>query len=233
MFERFTERARYVCLCAEEEARTMHHNYIGTEHLLLGLLREGEGLAARILQERGFTLDNTREAVIKIVGSEFSETWAGQELNPDRLPFTPRSKKVLELALRDALSLGHNYIGTEHILLGMVRENEGVAVRIITDRCDNLEDPMSAIREDILHALAGPGARRRRPPRPSLAHGENRTSLDDVFRAGRRLVGALTALGMAITERERYHDELVSACDELANTAQTVAGWLRGYGDAD
>src|ERR687898_951873 len=117
MFERFTERARQVVVLAQEEARTLKHNYIGTEHILLGLLREEEGLAARVLESLDITVERVRAQVVRIVGS-------GEEVTSGQIPFTPRAKKVLELALREALSLGHNYIGTEHILLGLVRENE-------------------------------------------------------------------------------------------------------------
>src|SRR5712692_7385061 len=117
MFERFTERARQVVVLAQEEARTLKHNYIGTEHILLGLLREEEGLAARVLESLDITVERVRAQVVRIVGS-------GEEVTSGQIPFTPRAKKVLELALREALSLGHNSAGTEHILLGLVRENE-------------------------------------------------------------------------------------------------------------
>ena len=126
MFERFTERARQVVVFSQEEARTLKHNYIGTEHILLGLLREEEGLAARVLESLGITAERVRTQVVRIVGY-------GEDVASGQIPFTPRAKKVLELALREALSLGHNYIGTEHILLGLVRENEGVAARILLD----------------------------------------------------------------------------------------------------
>src|SRR6202050_3684069 len=126
MFERFTERARQVVVLAQEEARTLRHDYIGTEHILLGLLREEEGLAARVLESLGLSADRVRGHVVRIVGEGNSDT-SGQ------IPFRPRAKRVLELALREALSLGHNHIGTEHILLGLVRENEGVAARLLLD----------------------------------------------------------------------------------------------------
>ena len=126
MFERFTERARQVVVLAQDEARALKHNYIGTEHILLGLLREEEGLAARVLESLDITVEEVRAQVARIVGQ-------GDEVTTGQIPFTPRAKKVLELALREALSLGHNYIGTEHILLGLVRENEGVAARILLD----------------------------------------------------------------------------------------------------
>jgi ATP-dependent Clp protease ATP-binding subunit ClpA len=126
VFERFTEQARRVVVLAQEEARGLNHNYIGTEHILLGLLREEAGLAARVLESLGVTLVRVREHVVRIVGS-------GEEETPGQIPFTPRAKKVLELSLREALSLRHNYIGSEHVLLGLVRENEGVAGQILLD----------------------------------------------------------------------------------------------------
>jgi ATP-dependent Clp protease ATP-binding subunit ClpC len=148
MFERFTERARQVVVLAQEEARTLKHNYIGTEHILLGLLREEEGLAARVLEGLEITVEEVRAQVIRIVGS-------GEEVTSGQIPFTPRAKKVLELALREALSLGHNYIGTEHILLGLVRENEGVAARILAD----FDADSEKIRSEIIRMLSGPGRR--------------------------------------------------------------------------
>src|SRR5947209_8435580 len=148
MFERFTERARQVVVLAQEEARTLKHNYIGTVHILLGLLREEEGLAARVLESLDITVERVRAQVVRIVGS-------GEEVTSGQIPFTPRAKKVLELALREALSLGHNYIGTEHILLGLVRENEGVAARILLD----FDADSEKIRNEIIRMLSGPGRR--------------------------------------------------------------------------
>jgi ATP-dependent Clp protease ATP-binding subunit ClpC len=149
LFERFTERARQVVVLAQEEARTLKHNYIGTEHILLGLLREEEGLAARVLESLDITVERVRSQVVRIVGS-------GEEVTSGQIPFTPRAKKVLELALREALSLGHNYIGTEHILLGLVRENEGVAARILLD----FDADSDKIRNEVIRMLSGPGGRR-------------------------------------------------------------------------
>jgi len=148
VFERFTERARYVVVLAQEEARTFKHNYIGTEHILLGLLREEEGLAARVLESFDITVQRVRGQVVRIVGS-------GEEETSGQIPFTPRAKKVLELALREALSLGHNYIGTEHILLGLMCENEGVAVRILLD----FDVDSEKIRNEMIRMLSGPSAR--------------------------------------------------------------------------
>ena len=168
MFERFTERARQVVVLAQEEARTLKHNYIGTEHILLGLLREEEGLAARVLESLDVTVERVRAQVVRIVGS-------GEEVTSGQIPFTPRAKKVLELALREALSLGHNYIGTEHILLGLVRENEGVAARILLDFDADSEE----IRNEVIRMLSGPGGRRQgrgtsSPPADQRARGSDR-----------------------------------------------------------
>jgi ATP-dependent Clp protease ATP-binding subunit ClpC len=143
VFERFTERARQVVVLAQAEAKALKHNYIGTEHLLLGLLREEEGLAARVLDSFDITVEEVRAQVARIVGQ-------GDEVVAGQIPFTPRSKKILELSLREALELGHNYIGTEHLLLGLLRENEGVAVQILRD----LGAVPTAIRDEILRMLS-------------------------------------------------------------------------------
>ncbi len=153
MFERFTERARQVVVLAQEEACTLKHNYIGTEHILLGLLREEEGLAARVLESLDITVERVRAQVVRIVGF-------GEEVTSGQIPFTPRAKKVLELALREALSLGHNYIGTEHILLGLVRENNGVATQVLLDYDADAEK----IRGEVIRALSAPGAGRSGAP---------------------------------------------------------------------
>src|SRR5687768_467644 len=143
MFERFTERARQVVVLAQDEARALKHNYIGTEHILLGLLREEEGLAARVLESLDITVEEVRAQVARIVGQ-------GDEVTTGQIPFTPRAKKVLELSLREALGLGHNYIGTEHVLLGLLREGEGVAIRILMEFA-NPED----IQSEVLNVLSG------------------------------------------------------------------------------
>jgi ATP-dependent Clp protease ATP-binding subunit ClpC len=155
MFERFTERARQVVVLAQEEARDLKHNYIGTEHLLLGLLREGDGVAARVLGSLEVALEDVRGEIMRIVGE-------GEHEAQGQIPFTPRAKKVLELALREALSLGHNYIGTEHILLGLVRESEGVAARILND----LDADADRIRQEVMRVLSGPSRRQQKPGSP-------------------------------------------------------------------
>ena len=160
MFERFTERARQVVVLAQDEARALKHNYIGTEHILLGLLREEEGLAARVLDSLDITVEDVRANVARIVGQ-------GEEVTTGQIPFTPRAKKVLELALREALSLGHNYIGTEHILLGLVRENEGVAARILLD----FDADAEKIRNEIIRMLSGPGRRSQSGGAPAAGAG--------------------------------------------------------------
>ncbi|HSK15648.1 MAG TPA: ATP-dependent Clp protease ATP-binding subunit [Gaiellaceae bacterium] len=173
MFERFTERARQVVVLAQDEARALKHNYIGTEHILLGLLREEEGLAARVLDSLDITVEEVRAQVARIVGQ-------GDEVTTGQIPFTPRAKKVLELALREALSLGHNYIGTEHILLGLVRENEGVAARILLD----FDADAEKIRNEIIRMLSGPG---RRQQGGGTAAGEKSKSSKLLDQFGRNL----------------------------------------------
>src|SRR6201982_3439467 len=176
MFERFTERARQVVVLAQEEARTLKHNYIGTEHILLGLLREEEGLAARVLESLDITVERVRAQVVRIVGS-------GEEVTSGQIPFTPRAKKVLELALREALSLGHNYIGTEHILLGLVRENEGVAARILLD----FDADSEKIRNEVIRMLSGPGGRRQGQGAGTGQSGEGKKSSKLLDQFGRNL----------------------------------------------
>jgi ATP-dependent Clp protease ATP-binding subunit ClpC len=173
LFERFTERARQVVVLAQDEARALKHNYIGTEHILLGLLREEEGLAARVLESLDITVEEVRAQVARIVGQ-------GDEVTTGQIPFTPRAKKVLELALREALSLGHNYIGTEHILLGLVRENEGVAARILLD----FDADAEKIRNEIIRMLSGPG---RRQQGGSSSSGEKTKSSKLLDQFGRNL----------------------------------------------
>src|SRR2546423_3671286 len=170
MFERFTERARQVVVLAQDEARALKHNYIGTEHILLGLLREEEGLAARVLESLDITVEEVRAQVARIVGQ-------GDEVTTGQIPFTPRAKKVLELALREALSLGHNYIGTEHILLGLVRENEGVAARILLD----FDADAEKIRNEIIRMLSGPGRRQAGAGGPSGEGKSKASKLLDQF----------------------------------------------------
>jgi len=144
MFERFTDRARRVVVLAQEEARMLNHNYIGTEHILLGLIHEGEGVAAKALESLGISLEAVRQQVEEIIGQ-------GQQAPSGHIPFTPRAKKVLELSLREALQLGHNYIGTEHILLGLIREGEGVAAQVLV----RLGADLNRVRQQVIQLLHG------------------------------------------------------------------------------
>src|SRR5690625_5172631 len=144
MFERFTDRARRVVVLAQEEARLLNHNYIGTEHILLGLIHEGDGVAAKALESLGISLDAVREQVQEIIGT-------GQQAPSGHIPFTPRAKKVLEFSLREALQLGHNYIGTEHILLGLIREGEGVAAQVLV----KLGADLNSVRQHVIQLLSG------------------------------------------------------------------------------
>jgi ATP-dependent Clp protease ATP-binding subunit ClpA len=210
VFERFTERARQVVVLAQDEARGFKHNYIGTEHLLLGLLREEEGLGARVLESLDVGLEDVRAQVARIVGT-------GEEVATGQIPFTPRAKKVLELALREAVSLGHNHIGTEHILLGIVRENEGVASRILLDYDADAEK----IRNEVVRTLSGTVPRR--PARvPREVFGLPSELEAEIMRVRRKKERALErqAYERAATLRDR-EARLV----ELAQAGETEAFW--------
>jgi ATP-dependent Clp protease ATP-binding subunit ClpA len=212
VFERFTERARQVVVLAQEEARMLRHNYIGTEHLLLGLLREQEGLGARALESLGVTVEQVRDQVVQIIGF-------GEELTGGQIPFTPRTKKVLELSLNEALSLGHNYIGTEHLLLGLARENEGVAARILLD----LDADAEKVRHGVISMLSGASerasARSMTTPTPHAPTGS--LVIDRAWLGG--LGAVLDDLASEIrSERQRAPDtaDLLLA---LANAPDTLA----------
>jgi ATP-dependent Clp protease ATP-binding subunit ClpC len=182
MFERFTDRARRVVVLAQEEARMLNHGYIGTEHLLLGLIHEGEGVAAKTLRAMGINLDAVRKEVQEIIGR-------GQEPPAGHIPFTPRAKKVLELSLRESTQLGHNYIGTEHILLGLVREGEGVAAEVLV----KLGADLRRVRQQVIQLLRGhPGEGASWPPRSARAG-----AVDDVL-------AQLDALDRRLTAIERW-----------------------------
>jgi ATP-dependent Clp protease ATP-binding subunit ClpC len=163
MFERFTDRARRVVVLAQEEARMLNHNYIGTEHILLGLIHEGEGVAAKAMESLGISLEAVRQQVEEIIGQ-------GQQAPSGHIPFTPRAKKVLELSLREALQLGHNYIGTEHILLGLIREGEGVAAQVLV----KLGADLNRVRQQVIQLLNGYQSKE---PAGAAAEGAPSTSL--------------------------------------------------------
>jgi ATP-dependent Clp protease ATP-binding subunit ClpC len=166
MFERFTDRARRVVVLAQDEARMLDHNYVGTEHILLGLIHEGEGVAAKALESLGISLDAVREQVEQVIGR-------GQQQAPfGHIPFTPRAKKVLELSLREALQLGHTYIGTEHILLGLIHEGEGVAAQVLI----GLGVDLNRARQQVIQLLAG----RAEPQEAAAIVGDLRAQLASV-----------------------------------------------------
>ena len=144
MFERFTDRARRVIVLAQEEARMLNHNYIGTEHILLGLIHEGEGVAAKALESMGISLEDVRREVEEIIGQ-------GSQPHTGHIPFTPRAKKVLELSLREGLQMGHKYIGTEFLLLGLIREGDGVAAQVLT----KLGADLPRVRQQVIQLLSG------------------------------------------------------------------------------
>jgi ATP-dependent Clp protease ATP-binding subunit ClpC len=144
MFERFTDRGRRVVVLAQEEGRMLNHNYIGTEHILLGLIREGDGVAAKALESLGISLDAVRQQVGEIIGR-------GEKEPSGHIPFTKRAKKVLELSLRESMQLGHNYIGTEHILLGLIREGDGVAARVLV----KLGADLNRVRQQVIQLIYG------------------------------------------------------------------------------
>ena len=181
MFERFTDRARRVVVLAQEEARVLGHNYIGTEHILLGLLAEGQGVAARVLEQLGISAEAVRAKVESIIGK-------GGAVPSGHIPFTPRSKKVLELSLREALKLGHNYIGTEHILLGLIREGEGVAAQVLV----TLGADLHVVRESVIRMLGGKGRApvRTGPPFVPETPAVARSRIEAPRLAGGRAVGS-------------------------------------------
>ena len=179
MFERFTDRARKVVVLAQEEARMLNHNYIGTEHILLGLIHEGEGVAAKALEAMGISLESVRAQVEETIGQ-------GQTAPSGHIPFTPRAKKVLELSLREALQLGHNYIGTEHILLGLIREGEGVAAKVL----EKLGADLSRVRQQVIQLLSGyqgkePQAQSEGTPSTSLVLDQFGRNLTQLAREGK------------------------------------------------
>jgi ATP-dependent Clp protease ATP-binding subunit ClpC len=200
MFERFTAKARRTIVNAQEEARGLQHNYIGTEHILLGLLHEGQGIGPRVLTQFGMTLEGTREAVTEILGV------SKQGLPSGHIPFTPRAKKVLEISLREALALHHNYIGTEHILLGLIREGDGVAAQVIKRYTDLLQVRTAVL--DLVEEIAPVQATR---PRSWL----------------RRVVESATGHSGEGSPAEQPEAELLTAtpaADATLSTAARLAG---------
>jgi ATP-dependent Clp protease ATP-binding subunit ClpC len=200
MFEKFTDRARRVIVLAQEEARMLDHNYIGTEHLLLGLIHEGHGVAAKALESLGISLEDVRQNVEEIIGR-------GQEAPSGHIPFTPRAKKVLELSLREGLQLGHNYIGTEHILLGLIREGEGVAAQVLV----KLGADLNRVRQQVIQLL-GAYAGEAGPEGETAVTWEVDTGLTGVEREV-RIVGSPAQIAEMLT-RLRSIDTRLAAVEQ-------------------
>jgi ATP-dependent Clp protease ATP-binding subunit ClpA len=225
VFERFTDRARRVVVLAQEEARLLNHNYIGTEHLLLGLLLEGEGVAATTLTELSISLEAVRAQVEEIIGQ-------GQRPPTGHIPFTPRAKKVLELSLREAKQLGHDYIGTEHILLGLIREGEGVAAQVLV----KLGGELSRVRQQVIQVLSGSAAIGvEAGPRTRLVH---MTVPDDLREAEEQLTRVRRAKEAAIDAedfdraaglRDQERQLLERVAEQERQLLTRVAEWERAW----
>jgi ATP-dependent Clp protease ATP-binding subunit ClpA len=213
MFERFTDRARRVVVFAQEEARLLNHNYIGTEHILLGLVHEGEGVGAMALKALGISLDDVREEVERL-------TSKGTEALKAHVPFTPRAKKVLELSLREALQLAHNYIGTEHILLGLVQEGGGIGAQVLVTSGADLH----TVRQKVLELLAGHSGLEDRPGTSSwvdrpITGPRCRACRDDLSETA-----AYRILEVAEHEGDEKRDLLVVFCRRCGATAGLISG---------
>ena len=214
MFERFTDRARRVVVLAQEEARLLNHAYIGTEHILLGLIHEGEGVAAKALESLSISLEAVRSQVEEIIGQ-------GGSSPSGHIPFTPRAKKVLELSLREALQLGHNYIGTEHILLGLIREGEGVAAQVLV----KLGADLSRVRQQVIQLLSGyqgsSGGQSQRPEQGSPSTGAGGSSKSDDDKGSQ----VLDQFGRNLTQmaRENALDPVIGRATELERVMQILS----------
>ena len=209
MFERFTDRARRVVVLAQEEARLLNHNYIGTEHILLGLIHEGEGVAARALESMGISLESVRSQVVEIIGQ-------GAQAPSGHIPFTPRAKKVLELSLREALQLGHNYIGTEHILLGLIREGEGVAAQVL----QKLGAELHKVRQTVIQLLSGAQSDEPASAESSGSSGRGRGSSESASGST-----VLDQFGRNLTQyaRERKLDPVIGRQREIERVMQILS----------
>ncbi len=223
MFERFTDRARRVVVLAQEEARLLNHNYIGTEHILLGLIHEGDGVAAQALTSLGISFDAVRDEIEEIIGR-------GESVPSGHIPFTPRAKKVLEMSLREALQLGHNYIGTEHILLGLIHEGEGVAAQVLVRKGAELTrvrqqviqllSGYSAVTEKTLATTDDPQIRSSRPPATPGREREHRLFVD-LLRASEEIRAATLEALVALWDAD--DDQLRERLAELVRMA-TLSG---------
>jgi ATP-dependent Clp protease ATP-binding subunit ClpC len=202
LFERFTDRARRVVVLAQEEARTLDHDYIGTEHILLGLIHEGEGIAAKALESLHISLEAARQQVEGIIGQ-------GKAAPIGHIPFTPRAKKVLELSFREALQLGYNYIGTEHILLGLVREEEGVGAQVLQRLGPNLDSVGLA----VIQELHGHSARKfRKIPSPSPFEKREKIVLSFLVHEGLTATEIAELLGVST---EKMRDVIQAVIEKL------------------
>jgi ATP-dependent Clp protease ATP-binding subunit ClpA len=219
MFERFTDRARRVVVLAQEEARMLNHNYIGTEHILLGLIHEGEGVAAKALESLGISLEAVRQQVEEIIGQ-------GQQAPSGHIPFTPRAKKVLELSLREALQLGHNYIGTEHILLGLIREGEGVAAQVLV----KLGAGLNRVRQQVIGMLrAGEAEPEQLLPGEGSVVAEEASSMRATARAESTAHAApLRVIGsrLQLESLNVRLGEMISRLDVIAERLAAIEGHL-------
>jgi Clp amino terminal domain, pathogenicity island component/UvrB/uvrC motif len=211
MLERFTDRARRVVALAEEEARRLDHNYIGTEHILLGLIHEGDGVAAQVLESLGISLDAVRQQVVEIIGQ-------GQQVPDEVIPFTPRSKKVLELSLRESQQLGHNHIGTEHILLGLIREGDGVAAQVLV----KLGADLNRVRQRVIQLIAAQQQPGHLPPREGVPVTEARARLDAIEGRLAGIEGQLAAVEQRVGIRPDTTD-LDEQIDRVRGERQAAA----------
>ncbi len=213
MFERFTDRARRVVVLAQEEARLLNHSYIGTEHILLGLIHEGEGVAAKALETLGISLEAVRAQVEEIIGQ-------GGSSPSGHIPFTPRAKKVLELSLREALQLGHNYIGTEHILLGLIREGEGVAAQVLV----KLGADLSRVRQQVIQLLSGyqgPQGKSEAPAGGREASSE-RGGKEEGDKGGSQILDQF-GRNMTLLAREKKLDPVIGRAREMERVMQILS----------
>src|SRR4051812_34313857 len=214
MFERFSDRARRVVVLAQEEARLLNHSYIGTEHILLGLIHEGEGVAAKAMESLGISLEAVRSQVEEIIGQ-------GGSSPSGHIPFTPRAKKVLELSLREALQLGHNYIGTEHILLGLIREGEGVAAQVLV----KLGADLSRVRQQVIQLLSGYQGGQGKPgePQAAAAGASAAAGKEDTGDKGNSQI--LDQFGRNLTQlaREKKLDPVIGRTRELERVMQILS----------
>jgi len=224
MFERFTDRARRAVALAQEEAKRLDHNYIGNEHILLGLIREGDGVAAKALESLGISLDAVRQEVEEIIGR-------GQQTPSEHIPFTPRAKKVLELSLRESKQLGHNYIGTEHILLGLLREGDGVAAQVLV----KLGADQNRVRQQVIQLLHGyhgkePTAARLRGERQAAADTQEYEQAAALRDQEKELLAAKAARQEQWAAEHPGLPVLAERCQQLADEVERLRALLRQHG---